>query len=57
MSNAIAITLDKQARASYDARTRAEDARELGTSGQSVAEYRSTVARLAAIAPAAVKIH
>lgn len=53
VANAIAITLDKNARASYERQSRTED----HAAGQSVQEFSATVARLAALAPGAVKVH
>lgn len=59
MANAIAITLDKDAASRYNARVAAETARETGQAArpQSIDEYRSTVARMAAATPGAVTVH
>lgn len=57
VANAIAITLDKEARAAYDRAVAREDAAAGETQGQSAHEFQATASRLAAMFPAAVKVH
>jgi hypothetical protein len=53
VANAIAITLDKGARASWDRQVARDDQQP----AQSKADFGATVNRLAAMFPGAVKVH
>lgn len=59
VANAIAISLDKNAAASYRSQVAREEAEARGAVGQSPEEYRATLRRLGAFAElgGAVKVH
>lgn len=57
VANAIAITLDREARSSYERRIRLEDQLAGEDAGQTRAEFQGALERIAAAAPGAVKVH